>query len=311
MRLCIILLLVSAIGAAGLADEKKDSTSITVGTNNAPALPERPGWKLVWHDEFDYEGLPDTNKWDYEQGFVRNSEPQFYTRARKENARVENGALIIEARKERFESYLDPWNDIEGGKKKKTADYTSASLITKNKASFKYGRMEIRFQLPEGSGSWPAIWMLGTNINTVSWPACGEVDILEFFGRNNPRGWSSNLYWGKDGGSKKSIGGGRSLREDEKVFTVFHELILEWNEDRMDFYVGGGVGAGTWQWKYMSADLAKCDMDGGNPFRKPMYLLINLALYDTKEATFPMRFVIDYVRVYEKATNAVPAVSGQ
>lgn len=102
-------------------------------------------WKLVWCDEFNYEGLPDSSKWGYEVGFVRNKEPQYYTYKRLENAYVENGKLIINARKEDY----------------KGAHYTSASLNTQGIAEFQYGRMEMRAKVPKGLGSWPAFWMLG------------------------------------------------------------------------------------------------------------------------------------------------------
>src|SRR5215469_12052083 len=124
-------------------------------------------WKLVWSDEFDKPGLPDSTKWGYETGFVRNHEKQFYTGGRRENARVENGTLIIEARKEQY----------------KDAEYTSASLTTQGKASWAYGRIEMRAKLPTGRGIWPAFWMLGTGHGKgVKWPDCGEIDIMELVG---------------------------------------------------------------------------------------------------------------------------------
>ena len=125
-------------------------------------------WELVWADEFNGKGLPDQSKWDYEVGFIRNREKQYYTKARLENARVENGMLIIESRKEKYEK----------------GDYTSASLHTRYKAKWLYGRIEVRAKLPTGRGMWPAIWMLGANYGKVRWPACGEIDIMENVGFN-------------------------------------------------------------------------------------------------------------------------------
>ena len=107
---------------------------------------------------------PDAGRWDYEVGLIRNNERQYYTRDRPENARVENGLLVIEARREAFQG----------------ADYTSASLTSR--ASWTYGRIEVRAKLPKGRGTWPAIWMLGTNIRQVGWPECGEIDIMEHVG---------------------------------------------------------------------------------------------------------------------------------
>ena len=129
------------------------------------------GWKLVWSDEFKYEGLPDKTKWDYEEGFVQTREP-ISMRDRLENARVEHGMLVMESQKEPY----TPKNHAP-------VQYTSASLITRNKASFQYGRIEVRAKLPQGKGVWPAIWTLGSNIRQVRWPACGEIDLMESSGK--------------------------------------------------------------------------------------------------------------------------------
>src|SRR5688572_18917810 len=129
----------------------------------SPVLTSPASETLVWRDEFDGRGLPDASRWDYEIGSIRNNERQYYTR-RAENARVEDGMLVIEARKESYEG----------------AGYTSASLTSRN--SWTYGRIEVRAQVPKGRGTWPAIWTLGTNIRDVGWPACGEIDIMEHVG---------------------------------------------------------------------------------------------------------------------------------
>ena len=141
-------------------------------------------WKLVWSDEFDKPGPPDPAKWSYEEGFIRNNEAQYYTRERAENARVENGMLVIEARKEQFKNpSYDPTAKEQGrgGRGREHAEYTSASLTTRGKAAWTYGRIEVRAKLPSGRGTWPAIWTLGTN-RQAGWPACGEIDIMEFVG---------------------------------------------------------------------------------------------------------------------------------
>lgn len=111
-------------------------------------------WEMIWSDEFDYEGLPDKTKWDYEEGFIRNNEMQYYTRNREENARVENGMLVIEGRKEQWKNPIYRQNSDSWRENREYADYTAASLITLNRASWRYGRIEVRAKLPEGQGVW-------------------------------------------------------------------------------------------------------------------------------------------------------------
>src|SRR5437868_5358649 len=138
-------------------------------------------WKLLWADEFDYTGAPDPKRWTNEVGFIRNRELQFYTAGRKENARVENGKLIIEARKEHFPNpRYKP--GVTDARNPEYAEYTSACVTTEKLAAWKYGRIEVRAKLPEGRGVWPAIWMLGTNRHSAGWPKCGEIDIMEYVG---------------------------------------------------------------------------------------------------------------------------------
>ena len=124
-------------------------------------------WKLVWSDEFDYSGLPDSKKWTAETGGSGwgNNELQFYTSGREQNARVENGMLIIEARKEN-------WDNMK---------YTSARLVTVGKGDWQYGKVEVKAKLPKGRGTWPAIWMLAST-SPRKWPDDGEIDIMEHVG---------------------------------------------------------------------------------------------------------------------------------
>lgn len=240
-------------------------------------------WELVWSDEFNDAGPPDTAKWGYEEGFVRNRERQFYTRNRNENARVENGMLVIEARKEKFEG----------------ADYTSASLITRGKAAWRFGRIEVKAKLPQGRGTWPAIWMLGTNYGEVRWPDCGEIDIMEYVGFK-PDTIHANIHCEKYN-HVKGTGKGSTIRV-ENPHEDFHLYVVEWYEDRMDFFIDGnkyftyaneGTGEATW------------------PFDQPFYLIINLAIGGTwggqqgiDDTLFPHQYKIDYVRVYQQAGNS-------
>ena len=152
--------------------------------------------KMVWNDEFNYQGLPDSSKWGYEVGLLRDLEKQYYTKNRLENAVVKGGCLRIRSVKERFRNpafkkyknekypskYLNtPSDSIPGWVKNRfdsIINYTSASLVTLKKASWTYGRVEVRAKLPVGKGTWPIIWMMGINFESVGWPDCGEIDIM-------------------------------------------------------------------------------------------------------------------------------------
>jgi beta-glucanase (GH16 family) len=257
--------------------------------------PARDGWQLVWSDDFEAQGPPDETKWGYEEGFVRNHELQYYTRARKENARVEDGMLVIESRKEKFEN---PKFDPDAKKRdwrttRKYADYTSASLITKGKASWTYGRFEIRAKLPTGRGTWPAIWTLGTNFDKVSWPACGEIDIMENVGFD-PDVIHFNVHTKKYNHAINSHKGSKTTIA--KPYSDFHVYAVEWHPDRLDWFVDDkkyftfrneGTGKDVW------------------PFDEPQYLLLNIAIggdwggqKGTDDAIFPQRLQVDYVRVF-------------
>jgi Glycosyl hydrolases family 16 len=155
--------------------------SITVTVNVLPAVQS-----LIWAEEFNVDGAPDPAKWGYDLGAGGwgNGELQYYT-ARPENATVLGGVLKIKAIKESFSG----------------SAYTSARLLTKDKFSFKYGKVEVRAKLPAGGGTWPAVWMLGSNINTASWPACGEIDIMEHLGNDLNKIYGTLHYPGRSGGN--------------------------------------------------------------------------------------------------------------
>jgi beta-glucanase (GH16 family) len=269
------------------------------GTPGREASQAGSQWKLVWSDEFNVPGLPDPAKWDYETGFIRNNEQQYYTRARKENARVEDGMLIIEARKEQWKNpTYDPAGKGKGrgGRSREFADYTSASLTTRGKASWTYGRIEVRAKLPAGRGTWPAIWMLGTN-RQVGWPACGEIDIMEFVGFE-PGIIHANIHTKRYNHVLKTGKGDKITIADASE--AFHVYAVEWRPDRLDFFVDGqkyftfqneGTGADVW------------------PYDKDQYLILNLAIGGSwggqkgiDDSIFPQRYSIDYVRVYAQDT---------
>ena len=254
-------------------------------------------WKLVWSDEFDKPGLPDPAKWGYEVGFIRNNEAQYYTRERKENARVEDGYLVIEARKEKTKNEAYRPEGGEGrrrGRGSEFAEYTSASLLTKGKAEWTYGRIEVRAKLPSGRGTWPAIWTLGTNINQVGWPTCGEIDIMEFVGYE-PGVVHANIHTG-DYNHVKGTGKGNKISVPD-ASEQFHVYVVEWYPDRLDFFLDDK--------KYFTFR-KESDRVGVWPFNQPQYLILNLAIGGAwggqkgiDDTIFPQRYLIDYVRVYQ------------
>jgi len=268
-------------------------------------------WKLVWSDDFNTPGLPDPAKWDYETGFIRNNEQQYYTQERKENARVEDGMLILEARKEQWKNPAYDPNAKDTGRGRRSrefTDYTSASLTTRGKASWTYGRIEVRAKLPSGRGMWPAIWMLGTNSRQVRWPACGEIDIMEFVGFE-PGIIHANIHTRAYNHVQKTGKGDKIAIADASE--VFHVYAVEWDTYRIDFFVDAqkyftfrneGTGADVW------------------PYDKDQYLILNLAIGGTwggqkgiDDSIFPQRYYIDYVRVYaqdKKAASDGPKPSG-
>lgn len=237
-------------------------------------------WELVWEDNFDTEGLPNANIWAYEEGYIRNSEVQYYTKDRLENARVENGNLIIEARK-------DKWNGNE---------ITSASLHTYGKKSMLYGKIEVRAKLPTGKGTWPAIWMLGNSFREgSSWPACGEIDIMENVGYA-PDVIHANIH---TKAYNHSIGTGKGDKITiEKPYNDFHVYAVEWFESEMRFFVDDTL--------YFT-----CKKEASNndvwPFDKPHYLILNLAIGGSwggqqgiADDLLPQKYYIDYVKVYSE-----------
>ena len=239
-----------------------------------------PTWQLVWSDEFNGTGQPDPKKWTPEVGFVRNQEAQFYTNRRLENARVEGGNLVIEARKDGFEGH----------------DVTSASITTQGLASWTYGKVEVRAKVPPGKGTWPAIWMLGDNIKTVNWPRCGEIDIMEYVGMD-----ADKVYFNIHGPKLSEAKGSQSSANltVPKISDGFHTYAMEWFPDRIDLFFDG------------KKTLTYLNDDRGDeetwPFHRPQYLLLNLAIggnwggqQGVDPAIFPARYLVDWVRVYRE-----------
>jgi len=242
----------------------------------APEEPPEP--VLVWAEEFSADGPPDPAVWSYEVGLIRNQEAQYYTEGRLENARVEGGNLVIESRKEEYAG----------------AHYTSASVNTLGKREFFRGRIEVRAKIPTGRGSWPAIWMMGTNIPQAGWPECGEIDIMENVGYEPDMIYATVHTPGSVNDPGKVDRGGHIDIADP--FSDFHVYAVDWHTDRLDFFVDGE--------KYFTYR-----KDTRYPhywrFDRPFYLLLNTAIggnwggqQGIDDAIFPLRYVIDYVRYY-------------
>ena len=278
--------LIIALGCtAALSPANSEESAGLAGTSQThiekvPFDPSR--WELVWADEFETPGRPDPSKWTPEEGYLRNGEAQFYTRDRAENARVEDGNLVIEARK-------DNWN----GK-----PITSASLRTKDKQSFLYGRIEARAKIPTGRGTWPAVWTLGENVKTAGWPACGEIDILENVGFD-PKRIHANVHCAAYNHMKKN-GKGNAITT-EAPWQDFHVYAAEWYEDRIEFFFDD-----TRYFVYRKEDTA-----GAWPFAEPHFLILNLAIgggwggvKGIDDTLFPHRYEIDYVRYYQEKKKA-------
>lgn len=253
-----------------------------------------PGRTLLWADEFTQaDGTqPDSAKWGYDIGGSGwgNNELQHYTN-RTENARIEGGQLVIEARKENFEERA----------------YTSARLLTRDKVSWTYGRIEARIKVARGQGIWPAFWMLGSNIGSAGWPFCGEIDIMENIGRE-PSILHGTVhgpgYSGEFGISGDYVLNGAALADD------FHVYAIEWEENRIRWFIDGQ--------QYFS--LTPDNLPGGSAwvFNQPQFLILNVAVggnwpgYPDGTTTFPQRMTVDYVRVYSpiqgNPTNTVVTV---
>jgi len=251
-------------------------------------------YKLKWNDEFNTDGSPNKKNWDYEVGFVRNNEKQWY---QKDNAYCKKGFLIIEAQKERranpnFISY----DHKDWRKNRDSIKVTSSCLITREKYSWKYGRFEMRAKIPVSKGMWPAFWTLGEQGN---WPANGEIDIMEYYNGKI----LANAAWKSSTGQTewKSKVALLSSFNNESWPNKFHIWRMDWDENSIKLYVDDQL---------MNEVAVKETINSENqvisPFRQPHYLLINLAVGgneggETVSESFPSKFIIDYIRVYQKS----------
>lgn len=259
-----------------------------------PPPPPENEWILEWSDEFDYSGLPDSKKWRYDEGFIRNNEKQYYTVNRIENAFVKDGLLTIKCIKESYKNKdygneslaKDPdhhWKTVD-----ENASYTSASINTRGKYEWTYGKVEVRAKLPSGAGVWPAIWTMGGDIHTVGWPKSGEIDIMEFVG-NQPNQIQANFHYPNQQTGLPTQKPGTT--KVEKPWEDFHIYAMEWDENVIKISYDGRVFH-TFNTKLASGT-----------FNKPNYLILNFALGgdmggEIDDSNLPQEYQIDYVRVY-------------
>jgi beta-glucanase (GH16 family) len=245
-------------------------------------------YTLVWSDEFNNNGVPDTSNWTYERGFVRNEEAQWY---QPENAYCKGGYLIIEARKEQKTNpnYVAGSNDWR--KNRPQINYTSACLITKDLHQWQYGRFEMRARIDVSNGMWPAWWTLGIS---KPWPANGEIDIMEYY-----RGKLLANIACLDSNDKAEWFG--NTKPVDTVWAAqFHVWRMDWDEDYVALYVDDSLMN-----KVTLDKLVNKDGSSFNPFKQPHYMLLNLAIGgtnggDPSSTSFPKKFEVDYVRVYQK-----------
>ena len=261
-------------------------------------------YKLVWSDEFDVDGKPST-EWSYESGFVRNEELQWY---QSQNAKVEDGCLVIEARKEflanpHYEAGSKDWR-----KNREFIRYTSSCLTTRFSQQFLYGRFEIRAKIPVVSGAWPAIWLLG---NKWEWPNNGEIDIMEYYIKDGKPSILANACWGSTE-KWKAIWNSAVIpfthftEKDPNWTDKFHIWRMDWDKEFIRIYLDDEL--------LNKIDLSTTRNQGfegntENPFSNNVvgfghYLLLNLAIGsnggEPDDSQFPLRYYIDYVRVYQK-----------
>ena len=241
-------------------------------------------YELVWSDEFNGNYL-DTNTWNYEIGTGSwgwgNNEQQYYT---DRNIKVSNGTMKITAKREYY-----------GGMK-----YTSSRITTKNKKNFKYGKIEARIKMPKFKGVWPAFWMLGANQDSVGWPKCGEIDIMEAI--NDENLVYGTLHWFNDPGNNNADSGSSVAVANR---TEYHVYGVEWTADKLRWYVDGKV--------YRTMDVSN---DSFSEVRKEYFVIFNMAIggqwpgYDIDETAFPATMEVDWVRAYKKVEETTTKYTG-
>ncbi len=254
-----------------------DNSFLATDTSGYWSAASYPGYHLAWSDEFN-DAVVNTQNWNFETGNNGwgNHELENYT-GRPQNVFESNGNLIIEARKE----------NLDG------SAYTSARITTQGKRMLQYGRIDMRAKLPVSPGMWPALWMLGSNINTVPWPACGEIDIMELIGKN-PMQVVGSYHWKQANGQEGTINNVWNATTD--FSKKFHVFSLIWEQNKMQLLVDDQP--------YVS--ITDQSTQGVYPFNDPFFLIFNVAVGGDwpgppdDSTVFPQRMFVDYVRFFQK-----------
>lgn len=264
--------------------------------DDSPAPKTKDGYNLVWNDEFNNEGGPDKSSWQFEHGFVRNEELQWY---KEGNATCENGLLLIKGIRDtilndQYDSSSKDWR-----KNRQYAGYSSASINTAKSHAWLYGYFEVRARIDTAKGSWPAIWTLGLN---KEWPKNGEIDIMEFYRVKDEPSILANVAWGTDQQYVAKWNTHispltRFTKQDSNWVKKFHLWRMDWTQDSIKLYLDTTLMNTMALSKTINAD-------GSNPFTKPQYLLLNLAIGGNggypANTEMPIKYEVDYVRVYQK-----------
>jgi len=282
MHKLLLSTLLIALGVIGCVPEEKtgpDQTGskVTIPKLGATSPTSYTNMKLVWADEFDGTAL-NSEFWSFETGYGSNgwgnNELQFY---RTQNTSIQDGHLVITAKKEPF-----------GGK-----EYTSSRIITKSKKEFRYGRVDIRAALPKGQGIWPALWMLGSNFDTVSWPACGEIDIMEMIGGGGRENTVyGTVHWQNEGKNAKYEG--KTTLSSGTFSDQFAVYSITWDATSIRWFVDNK--------QYHVIDTTPAELD---EFRRNFFFIFNVAVggnwpgSPNTTTTFPQHLIVDYVRVFQ------------
>lgn len=265
--------------AEGVGTIRNDDTYVFVPEDGYITPENYTGYTMVWGDEFNESSI-DQDNWTHEIGASGwgNNESQYYT-SRSENSFMNDGNLVIEAKEESYQG----------------SPYTSARMISKDKQEFAFGRVDIRAILPEGQGIWPALWMLGANINDSGWPVCGEIDIMELIG-HEPSTIHGTAHWGPPGstsiheGEPYTLSGGAKFSEEYHVFSIIWEPnSIKWLVDDNEYF-----------------SISPSIVNGSYPFNAEFFFILNIAVggnwpgYPDASTAFPQRMYIDYIRVFQE-----------